>query len=372
MTELIASFSEYLRDEKHTSENTRLSYERDLRKLQEFLASRGKKKVKDITEDDLSAYVDGLSQMGRKASTISRAIASMKAFFDFLKDNKKIKVNPATAIKAPHVEKTPPVVLTKDELDRLIKETMGDSDKEMRDRAMVEVLCATGMRVTELLSLKMSDIDFENSTLHVTGTGSHAAEPETGNNGITALVRLLLALPLADCPTTQALRDLDALLPHGDYRGRALGIAMEDDLSGYLTLSYTIMHLDEQGFEGYFDSRVPVCANEENCKAVVVQRFGRLGYAVEGEMVPSHHTPGDSPFVQTLLRCYERYTGQKGECLSMGGGTYVHDIEGGVAFGAGMPGFASNLHSANEHIRIQDMLTACKIFALVIAELCGE
>ena len=173
MTELIASFSEYLRDEKHTSENTRLSYERDLRKLQEFLASRGKKKVKDITEDDLSAYVDGLSQMGRKASTISRAIASMKAFFDFLKDNKKIKVNPATAIKAPHVEKTPPVVLTKDELDRLIKETMGDSDKEMRDRAMVEVLCATGMRVTELLSLKMSDIDFENSTLHVTGTGKH-------------------------------------------------------------------------------------------------------------------------------------------------------------------------------------------------------
>ena len=91
MTELIASFSEYLRDEKHTSENTRLSYERDLRKLADFLSVRGKKKVKDITTDDLSAYVDDLSAMGRKASTISRAIASTKAFFDYLKDNKKIK-----------------------------------------------------------------------------------------------------------------------------------------------------------------------------------------------------------------------------------------------------------------------------------------
>ena len=219
------------------------------------------------------------------------------------------------------------------------------------------------------ISLEVQDIP-GGAQLHVTGTGSHAAEPETGNNGITALVRLLLALPLADCPTTRTLRDLDALLPHGDYLGRALGIAQADEISGYLTLSYTIMHMNETGFEGCFDSRVPVCANEANCKAVVVRRFGDLGYQVEGDMAPAHHTPADSPFVQTLLQCYEHYTGRAGECLSMGGGTYVHEIEGGVAFGAGMPGFASNLHSANEHISIQDMLTACKIFALVIAKLC--
>ncbi len=173
MTELISSFSEYLRDEKNTSENTRLSYERDLNKLAVFLKTRGVKKVKDVTEDELLAYVQELSDMGRKPSTISRAIASAKAFFEYLKSKKKVKDNPAANLKAPHVEKTTPTVLTKDELDSLVKETMGDSDKEMRDRAMVEVLCATGMRVTELLSLKMDDVDFDNNTLHVKGSGKH-------------------------------------------------------------------------------------------------------------------------------------------------------------------------------------------------------
>jgi succinyl-diaminopimelate desuccinylase len=62
-------------------------------------------------------------------------------------------------------------------------------------------------------------------------------------------------------------------------------------------------------------------------------------------MAAPHHTPAESPFVKTLLEIYEEYTGRKGECLSTGGGTYVHDIPGGVAFGSSMPGFVSNLHS---------------------------
>ena len=89
-------------------------------------------------------------------------------------------------------------------------------------------------------------------------------------------------------------------------------------------------------------------------------------------MEPGHHTPGDSDFVQSLLRCYEEYTGEKGECLSMGGGTYVHNIEGGVAFGAGFYEFENNQHSANERACIETLLTACKIFASVIAEVCVE
>ena len=88
-------------------------------------------------------------------------------------------------------------------------------------------------------------------------------------------------------------------------------------------------------------------------------------------MRPPHHTPGDSPFVQAMLRSYERFTGRKGECYAMGGGTYVHDIPGGVAFGAKMPDFESNLHGANERMHIQGMLTAVKIYAQVILDLCG-
>ena len=117
---------------------------------------------------------------------------------------------------------------------------------------------------------------------------------------------------------------------------------------------------------------MPICADEANCKQIFDSRLSSLGFAVESEMHPAHHTPAEGEFVSTLLRCYETYTGRKGECVATGGGTYVHEIPGGVAFGAGMPDFASNLHGANERINIRDSLAACKIFALAIAELCGE
>jgi succinyl-diaminopimelate desuccinylase len=84
-----------------------------------------------------------------------------------------------------------------------------------------------------------------------------------------------------------------------------------------------------------------------------------------------HHTPAGTPFINSLLESYESFTGEKGECLSMGGGTYVHDIEGGVAFGAAMPGFDGAMHGQNEHFCIRDMLTTVKIYAAVIANICG-
>lgn len=208
--------------------------------------------------------------------------------------------------------------------------------------------------------------------LSVHGRQAHAASPEEGVNGITALLEILCALPLADCESTRALRGLAAAFPHGDWRGEACGIAREDWLSGGLTLAFDLLSLDGCGLEAKLDGRVPLCADEANCRAPFEAKLRALGFEVEGEMRPAHHTPAEGEFVSTLLACYEAFTGRKGECLSTGGGTYVHDIEGGVAFGAGMPDFASNLHGANERINIRDSLTACKIFALAIAELCGE
>ena len=206
--------------------------------------------------------------------------------------------------------------------------------------------------------------------LAVRGLAAHASTPEAGRNGITALISLLDRLPLADCDSTRALRALEKLFPHGDGEGRALGIAMADEVSGPLTLAFSLFELTERGCEGSFDSRVPLCATEANCRAVAAAALEAEGFRFEGNMRPPHHTPGDSDLVSACLRSYEYYTGRKGECLSMGGGTYVHDIPGGVAFGAGMPGFESNLHGANERMCIADMLTAIKIFALVIHDLC--
>jgi succinyl-diaminopimelate desuccinylase len=203
------------------------------------------------------------------------------------------------------------------------------------------------------------------------GTGSHAAWPEGGNNAITGLLALLCALPLADGPCTQALHQLSALLPHGDYLGKALGIAQSEPIAGPLTVSFTLLEVTDTGLEGRFDARVPLCATEENCLNVAKKAFEDRGFSFQGEQNKPHHTPADSPFVQTLLRRYEDYTGQKGECLATGGGTYVHDIPGGVAFGCTMPGFDSHLHGADERVRVADLMVSAKMFAHIIIDICS-
>lgn len=209
----------------------------------------------------------------------------------------------------------------------------------------------------------------EGVRIAVSGHSAHASTPEAGVNGITALIELLCALPLAECGSTAALYGLKKAFPHGDSAGTALGIAMKDKVSGALTVAFSLLELGSTGLKGQFDSRTPLCADETNCRAVCEGTLKTLGFAVSGEMEKPHHTDPDSDFVKTLLRCYTRITGNPGRCLSMGGSTYVHGIPGGVAFGAGAEGFDSRLHGDNERVRLESLLDAVKIFALVIAEI---
>ena len=88
-------------------------------------------------------------------------------------------------------------------------------------------------------------------------------------------------------------------------------------------------------------------------------------------MTPPHIVNEDSLLVKTLLNIYERYTGQKGECLAIGGGTYVHDLKNGVAFGASMPGTENRMHGADEFAVVEELVTSAKMFAQAIVELCG-
>lgn len=202
------------------------------------------------------------------------------------------------------------------------------------------------------------------------GANAHASTPEQGHNAQTALLTLLSALPLADTPSARALRALHRLFPHGDHAGAALGLAQEDDLSGPLTLAFTMLTLTPTGCQGRFDSRTPLCATQESLVAPAQKALGQAGFTLEGKVDPPHHVPAESPFIQTLARCYEMYSGRKSQCLAIGGGTYVHDIPGGVAFGASMPGFVSNLHGPDERVNVADLLTASQIYAQVILELC--
>ena len=202
------------------------------------------------------------------------------------------------------------------------------------------------------------------------GVQAHASLPENGNNGLTALIDALCRFELADCGSTEALHGLHKAFPHGDVTGAAIGIDLKDDISGRITVVFSLLHLDEEGMSGQFDSRVPICATKENCHEVCAAFLGNLGFNVNGHMIPGHHTPAEGEFVQTLLGCYEDATGRKGECCSMGGGTYVHHIEGGVAFGPGMPDFDNHEHGANEVAKLDSLITAAEVYALAITRLC--
>ncbi|HPH97110.1 MAG TPA: Sapep family Mn(2+)-dependent dipeptidase [Anaerolineaceae bacterium] len=236
-------------------------------------------------------------------------------------------------------------------------------------QAHVEKVCETVAQKTgATYEVSMEDGKVK---IFVKGKGEHASTPHKGLNAITALIAALAELPLAESESKKAIHALNTLIPHGDFSGTALGIAQSDAISGSLTVAFTLFELSQTGFTGRFDGRTPVCTTEENSLDVVVKAFAPYGITVEGKLTPSHHTPGDSPFVKTLLKAYETYSGNKGFCEYTGGGTYVHNIEGGVCFGATMPGFETNMHGANEKASIKDLITAAKIFTQVIIDLCS-
>lgn len=161
MKEEILQFVEYLHTEKQTSKNTEVSYERDLRKLCVFLEEQGIHALNGVTETSLKSYVMRLEQEGMKPATISRSIASMKAFFAYYVKVRKLEEDPAEKLKAPKIEKKLPAVLTTEEMGRLLEQPSGNSPKELRDKAMLELLYATGIRVSELISLRLSDVNLQ-------------------------------------------------------------------------------------------------------------------------------------------------------------------------------------------------------------------
>lgn len=153
----IKDFIGYLSDVKRTSKNTQVSYQRDLIQMAAFLEERGITDVDKVTRTVLNSYILYLEKQGKATTTISRVLASTKAFFHYEFSMGRIKKDPAELLKAPKIEKKAPSILSVEEVSRLLSQPCGDSPKEIRDKAMLELLYATGIRVTELISLEVSD-----------------------------------------------------------------------------------------------------------------------------------------------------------------------------------------------------------------------
>lgn len=161
MEERIQSFITYLHNVRSTSRNTELSYERDLCKLKRFLNTQGIFQAEDITATALNAYIRYLEKEGFKAATISRNIASVRAFCHYLVKTGAVKTDLSENLKAPRVEKKMPGILSMEEIERLLEQPGAENPKEIRDKAMLELLYATGIRVSELISLKVKDVNMQ-------------------------------------------------------------------------------------------------------------------------------------------------------------------------------------------------------------------
>ncbi len=157
----IPLFLDYLENTKNASRSTVVSYERDLKRLEMYLSESGVDSLAGVTPRNLSSYLADLEKKGLSAATVSRNVASMRAFFRYICCQNKMENDPTETIRAPHIDKKAPDVLTAEEVTRLLEQPSGDSPKELRDRAMLELLYATGMRVSELISLKLKDVSLK-------------------------------------------------------------------------------------------------------------------------------------------------------------------------------------------------------------------
>ena len=239
------------------------------------------------------------------------------------------------------------------------------------DAAAVRTVCEAKADALQV-SVCVEETEEHLVQIRVRGSAAHASTPELGVNAATALLAMLDEMAPAGSESFALLQSLSRLFVHGDTQGKALGISMQDEESGALTMNLGILRLKDGALYGEFDVRAPLCANDDNLTEVMRKDFDGIGIRMEeGPMKAAHYVPADSDLVKTLLGSYERYFGTEGKPFAIGGGTYVHELERGVAFGCAVEGVDNRMHGDDEFMEIEMLLRSAKIFADAIVKLCN-
>ena len=160
MEKQVKLFLSFLKDDKKLSENTLQSYRRDIEQYEKYV-SENKINYLKVTEETITDYMEYLREENKKESTISRSLASIRSFYQYLIRVKKIKKDPTMTIESPKINKRTPNILTSKEVELLLDQPKDIDLKGTRDKAMLEFAYATGMRVTEIISLNVEDVDLE-------------------------------------------------------------------------------------------------------------------------------------------------------------------------------------------------------------------
>ncbi|HRU40739.1 MAG TPA: site-specific tyrosine recombinase XerD [Candidatus Diapherotrites archaeon] len=160
----IELFLDYLINNKELSANTLESYKRDIRQFEVYLREHALS-LEKVTKTIIITYLIALQKTGKATSTISRNLASIRCFYQFMQNERYIDIDPSANLESPKVEKKLPSVLTKKEVELLLEQPVPVDAKGARDKAMLELLYATGIRVSELISLNIDDVDLNSGLI---------------------------------------------------------------------------------------------------------------------------------------------------------------------------------------------------------------
>ena len=183
----LRTFLDFLHIEKGLSPNTVKSYQSDLSIFFGWLSSNCNSSIENTKSDDLELFIKHLFKLGFKSTTINRKISSIKTFYVYLKKQKLINIIPTEDIIVPKQEKNLPKSISEKEVETLLNSINGSSNIELRDKAMMELLYATGVRVSELVNIKLNDIDFNRRVIRVIGKGSKERLIPFGEKAFIAL-----------------------------------------------------------------------------------------------------------------------------------------------------------------------------------------
>ncbi|MBW2544327.1 MAG: tyrosine recombinase XerC [Deltaproteobacteria bacterium] len=187
MENAVRDFGIHIEIEKNLSYHTRRNYLSDLRQFREFLLENGVDRPSDVDQMVIRAFLASLYRGKIKKVTVSRKVASLRAFFKFLLREGKVRYNPAQMVQAPKADKYLPSFLSIDEVFSLLGVKFGSGVSGLRDRAIIEFLYSAGVRVGELTGLNVGDVDFSNSLVKVRGKGRKERIVPVGGPALSAL-----------------------------------------------------------------------------------------------------------------------------------------------------------------------------------------
>jgi succinyl-diaminopimelate desuccinylase len=213
------------------------------------------------------------------------------------------------------------------------------------------------------------EIDNLNAKIISKGIGAHGSTPHLGKNAISQLIAFLATLDLSNTAMDQFIKFTNNTIGF-ETDGKSLGIALNDEVSGNLTLNFGVLEFTNDIIKAKMNVRMPVTFNIQDVLNTVKNKAAENSLCVEeGHIQPPHHIPKDHFLIKTLQSVYEEFTGKPADLIAIGGGTYAKAFPNSVAFGPIFPGDPDLDHQANEFISIANLVLISKIYAKAIYEL---